>query len=99
MAARRIRKVRKCADCQADISMRPNAARYCEACAFKRFLRSRREIEKRHRRIRPRFVFCPADQSFADWLDKLLFQRPMLSPDLDHDPDPWQPFTVPDYLK
>ncbi len=99
MAARRIRKVRKCTDCQADISTRPNAARYCRACSYARFLRGRQAANEKYRHTRPHFVYCPEDQPFAAWLDKLLFQRPMLPPVLDHEPDPWQPFTVPDYLK
>lgn len=97
MAAKRRDMVRKCADCGAD---RPKGSkRYCRACAFKRHLRSRRGIEERQRKNRPRFVYCPADQPFADWLDKLFFQRPMLPPVLDHEPETWQPFQVPNYLK
>lgn len=92
MTARRIRKMRKCGDCRADVSMWPNAVRDYEAYAFKRFLRSSREIEKGHRRNRPRFEYCPADKPFAYWLDKLLFRRPILPPELDHEPETWQPF-------
>ena len=95
-AARR-RKARMCRDCGQPRPM--GSKRYCRACAYARFLRGRRAATEKYRKTRPRFVYCPEDQPFADWLDKLLFQRPMLPPDLNHEPETWQPFNVPDYLR
>lgn len=91
--------MRKCAERQTDISMRPNAARYCEACAYARLLRRQRTATVKYRQTRPRFAYCSEDQSFADWLDRLLFQRPVLSPDLNHEQETRQPFNFPEYLR
>ena len=54
---------------------------------------------QRDRGDRPVFFYCPDDQAFDHWLSSTVASPPPPLPDLTHDPDPWQPFTVPDYLK
>ncbi len=90
-----------CQQCGREIKGRHWNATYCAACTYARRLRSQHRSHEKERLTKPIFVHCPPDWDggFDRWLDVMMFNPPAPPPDLNHEPETWRPFVVPEYLK